>query len=126
MPNKWEGLDTEKFWFEDLGRSAIFLIPVAKLQIAMDGKTVEKSLFEFLVVQFGAFTYSTVSNFGVWVDGKQVLVYDECRLYDVAFVGKERIPMLADKLVDILQATGEACMFFKAGQYASLIHPRVV
>ena len=81
MPSKWDGLDGPGFRFEDLGRPAVFLIPVSKLQKRIGGKSAAEDLDHFLTQNFGAFTRMTIVNFGVWVDGPKTIVYDKCSLY---------------------------------------------
>mgnify|MGYP001612835059 FL=1 len=124
MASKWDGLDGPGFRFEDLGRPAVFLIPVSKLQKRLGGKSAAEDLDHFLTENFGAFTRMTISNFGVWVNGQKTIICDECGFYEVSFVGKERITLLARKLAELASAIGEECIYFKAGQYAALIYPR--
>ncbi len=131
--NKWLGLGGETYEIEDLGRSAIFLLPLNKLGIMVGGETIEKNLHRFLDEKFGAFTAMTSSKaamtimgpcFGFWRNSLAELVYDECRLYEVSFAGKERIPLLLEKLTEVMRAIGEKCIYFKAGQYACLVYPK--
>ncbi|MBI2109214.1 MAG: hypothetical protein HYT93_03510 [Parcubacteria group bacterium] len=116
--SKWCGLDNEFFTFVDLGRPAVFLLPVKKIL------QIEENLHRFLIKHFGTFTYIPMPSFGAWRSGNQVIVYDECRLYEVSFVGKEKITLLARKLAQIATAIQEECIYFKAGQYAALIYPK--
>ena len=120
----WTEFSTNKVRFEDLGRAAIFLIPEKKLGLSVSGKTVSDDLRDFLMVNFSAFTFSQVPSFGVWVNGQEVVFADECRLYEVSFDGKEKISMLGEKLAEIAKVIGEECIYFKAGQYSSLVYPR--
>ena len=125
VPNKWKGLGTENFRFKDLGRPAVFFLPIKKLQIKIWEGNIEENLHRFLIKNFEAFTYSTVSNFGVWVNGHQEVISDECRLYEVSFIGKEKISLLGEKLAEIAEVIKEECIYFKAGQYAALIYPKI-
>lgn len=123
--NKWAGLDGPGYEVDDLGRPGVFLLPSVKLKrFSMDGRTVEEALRDFLIANFGAYTETNVPYFGFWRDGGQNLVYDECRQYEVAFFGKERIPLLLAKLADICRIIGEDCIYVKAGQYAALVRPK--
>ncbi len=124
MVSKWDGLGGPSFRFEDLGRPAVFLIPVLKLTKRIGDKSAAQYLDDFLTQNFGAFTRMIIPNFGVWVGGKGTIVYDECALYEVSFVGKEKITLLAGLLAELSRAIGEECIYFKAGQYASLIYPQ--
>lgn len=126
--SKWSGFKSRKYRLVDLGRPAVFLLPEWKLAPdstwKLGDRTVAEDLDDFLVKNFGAFTRTTVTNFGVWMDGKQVLVLDSCRQYEVSFLGKERIPLILAKLAQVARALQEECIYFKAGQYACLIYPR--
>ena len=116
--SKWRGLDNKHFKFEDLGRAAVFLLPADKLP------KVEKELHDFLIQHFGTFTYFPMPSFGAWRNGKRVIVYDECRLYEVSFAGKKKITLLGEKLAKIALTLGEECIYFKAGQYSALIRTK--
>ena len=120
----WSQFDTDKVHFQDLGRSAIFLIPENKLALNIGGEKVEQHLWNFLVTNFGAFTFSVVSNYGVWIGGRAIVYADVSRLYDVSFTGKERISILGEKLAEIAKVVGEECIYFKAGQYTALVYPK--
>ena len=90
----------------------------------MDGATAEENLHQFLSKEFGAFTTTTVPYFGFWRSAGLRITYDECRLYEVSFVGKERMPLLLTKLAEIARIIGEECIYFKAGQYTCLVRPK--
>ena len=128
-------MDNKSKWFEfsvsedyklvDLGRTAIFLIPMGKLNFKMNsGQTVAEHLREFLSDEFGAFTTPSVASHGVYVNDDKVVYQDECQIYEVSFLGKERIPMLMKKLAEIATAIGEECIYLRAGQYSSLVVPK--
>jgi len=120
---QWKELENSNFNFVDLGRPAIFIIPVVKLKHEMDGKTVEQALIQFLMKNYQAYSTLNVQNFGAWMDGKKVIHYDESKLFKVSFVGKERITPLAEFLSKIAKSINEQCIYFEAGQYAALIYP---
>ena len=122
--NKWAGLDDESYKIEDLGRPAVFLLPLEKLKTTIGDKTAEEELHAFLTKNFGAFTTTTVPYFGFWRAAGTQIIYDECRLYEVSFAGKEKIPLLLKKLAEVARAIGEECVYFKAGQYACLVYPK--
>ncbi|MDP3962947.1 MAG: hypothetical protein Q8Q39_00425 [bacterium] len=124
MENKWSGLDGEEYTIEDLGRPAIFLLPSHKLRSEISGKSIEEDLHQFLSENFGAFTTTAVPYFGFWRGSGTRVVYDESRLYEVSFAGKDRIPLLLDKLARVARVIGEECIYFKAGQYACLVYPK--
>lgn len=119
---KWDDFKSSTYKIHDLGRPAVFLIPEIKLQNAMNGISVEKAVEAFLLEKFGAFTTTSLPSFGVWVNETQIH-YDQCKRYEVSFVGKEKITMLLEFLAKIAIATDEICLYFCAGQYACLLYP---
>lgn len=123
MENKWIGFEGESYHLENLGRPAIFLLPVKKLRKKLKGVSVELLIHRFLIAKFGSYTSSTIPSFGVWKNAKKAIISDECRQYEVSFVGKERIPILVQKLAEIAGRIGEDCIYFKAGQYSCLVYP---
>ncbi len=50
-------------------------------------------------------------------------MYDEHRLYEVSFDGRERIGSLIAMLAKIALAIEEDCLYFKAGEDTCLIYP---
>lgn len=125
MSNKWaEFASSPSYRLVDLGRPAVFLIPVRKLK--MDAlpqpDTVEEELRKFLLANFGAYTVTYVPSFGCWRDGERI-IYDECVQYEVSFAGKEHIPLLLGKLARVALITGEKCIYVKSGQYSALVYP---
>ena len=122
--NRWIGFEDDAYEIMDLGRPAVFLVPSTKLKCPMGKKTVEVALHEFLMDNFGAFTTTVVPYYGFWrADGERV-DHDECRRYEVSFVGKHRIADLMRFIAQVASATNEICIYFKAGQYTCLIYPR--
>lgn len=121
--DKWANLQGEGYRLENLGRPAVFLLPSHKMQREWSsGVTVERRLHEFLLAEFGGFTSTLVPYFGFW-HGGTMANYDECRRYEVSFVGQERIPVLLNLLASIARQIGEECVYFTAGQYACLVYP---
>ena len=122
--SKWRNLCSQYYKLKDLGRPAIFLLPTSKLKKKIDGKSIENDLHEFLVSRFGAYTTSTIPSFGFWKDNKKATISDECREYEVSFLGKDRIPSLIKKLAKIASVIGEECIYLKTGQYSCLVYPK--
>lgn len=121
--DKWAALQGEGYRLENLGRPAVFLLPSHKLRTDDgSGRTIGDALHRFLVENFGAYTCTTVPYFGFW-HGQSGAAYDECRLYEVSFDGKEHIRTLAAKLAEVARIISEECIYFKAGQYACLVYP---
>ncbi len=121
--NKWAALAGRGYRIEDLGRPAIFLIPIKKLKKKIRGVSVEKDLHKFLVNNFGAYTTSTIPGFGFWKNAERATISDACREYEVSIFGKGKIPALLKKLAEIATATEEECIYMKAGQYSALVYP---
>jgi len=122
--DKWRRFRSRNYTLKDLGRPAIFLLPTGKLRIKIGNLSVGEHLHRFLIKNFGAYTSSTIPSFGFWKSTKEAAIQDECREYEVSFLGKEKIPVLIDKLAEIALVIGEECIYLKAGQYACLIYPR--
>jgi hypothetical protein len=123
--SKWINLLGKEYKLVDLGRPAVFLIPIKKLKQRMEnGKMVEKDLQEFLISNFGAYTSATIPGFGFWKDAKQAIIFDRCREYEVSFLGKKKIPTLIRKLAEIAEVIDEECIYLKTGQYSCLVYPK--
>lgn len=123
--SKWKEFEKSAHYkIVDLGRPAIFKIPTRKLKKTQCGETLKENLQKFLADTFGAYSRSPIPGyFGVWVDGEKV-IYDICTEYEISFLGKEKIPALMEKLASVAKDIGEACIYFKAGQYACLVYPK--
>ena len=122
--NKWLEFESPSYRLQDLGRPAVFLVPIKKLQLEIRGVTLEERLRRFLTKNFSAYSATSIPSFGVWLDSGREIVFDESRQYKVSFAGKERIRLLLKELRDIAVLAGEECIYFEAGQYACLIWPR--
>lgn len=106
----------KKYREEDLGKEAVFLIPLAKID------PVRQEIHDFLSRNYGSFTLLEGNISGVWrgqLDGPMVL-------YIVAFVGKERIPALKEFLVEIAKKIGEEWIYIRTGESARRIGPLVL
>ena len=122
--NKWQQFKGKgTYRLQDLGRPAMFLIPVKKLKRKIGKVSVEERLHKFLVAHFTAYTSSSIPSFGVWKGSDEKMVRDESRQYKVSFEGKDRLPVLIEELARIATLVEEECIYFEAGQYACLIYP---
>ena len=122
--NKWQSFKNERIYrIKDLGRPAIFLLPLNKLKKKIKGITIENRLHGFLLNNFDSYTTSVVPNFGFWRNDSKKIVHDKCREYEVSFSGKKNMPILLAELSEISGLIGEECVYFKAGQYSCLIFP---
>lgn len=112
------------FKIESLGRPAIFLVPSQKLKKKWGGERVEEIIHRYLIEKFGGYSSSLVPNFGFWRSKSKKQLYDECREYEVSFVGKERIRELARFLANVALMAGEDCIYLKTGEDSWLVYPR--
>lgn len=120
--SKWDKIPKGNYRVVDLGRPAIFLLPAEKLETMVGGITVRDLVHQFLVANFGAYTASYIPSFGLWRSGKGV-IHDKCYEFEVSFSGKEKIPVLLEKLAGIAALIKEECIYVKAGQYSGLVFP---
>ena len=126
MPSKLDEFrNDKKYRLVDMGRDAVFFIPYRKLHQRINGKTIEKKLHDALTqIGFTSFNYPDVLYFGFWKNPQGKIVKDKCRRYEIAFLGKKRIPPLLELLSDFAEKIlKENCIFYKAGQYTCLIYP---
>lgn len=122
--SKWSEFESPDYRLQDLGRPAVFIIPVRALAQPMDGETLADDLNRFLEENFGAYTVFDIPGFGIWKGPGGSFVKDKSQIYEVSFRGKENIPLLIRKLARIAELTGEECIYLKAGQYSCLVSPR--
>lgn len=120
--NKWEGFQDKSFKIANLGRPAVFFIPVKKLK-GKQGTRIRQDLHLFLITKFGAYSASLVPSFGFWKDMSKAVVTDKCIVFEVSFDGKEKIPVLVKKLAELALEIKEDCIYLKAGQYSCLVYP---
>ncbi|MBU6501024.1 MAG: hypothetical protein KGJ89_02770 [Patescibacteria group bacterium] len=123
--SKWrEFADNPRYWVEDLGRPAVFLIPIRKLNKKIGGKTVKSIVYDFLIQRFNACTIPKSTVTGFWKDSSGEIHKDVCRVYEVSFLGKQRIPFLLERLAEVASAIHEKGIYVKAGQYTCVVYPR--
>jgi hypothetical protein len=122
VENKWRTFKNSHYRLLNLGRPAVFLLPIKKLQTRI-GKKAKADLHVFLIENFTAYTI-TAYSIGVWKDSGGSPVQDKCQMYEVSFTGRNRIPMLLQKLAKLAKILNEECIYFKAGQYSCLVYPK--
>ena len=123
---KWAGLAGTGARLVDLGRPAVFLVPVTKLECFWEREgemTVRNVLDSFLSRTWGAYTTSQVPTFGIYTMDGGYEEKDECVQYKVSFVGKKHIPALTQLLAEVAVRTGEESIYLEAGQYSCLVYP---
>ena len=105
-----------------LGKPAMFLIPSAKMYDPARGNIAAR-IHQFLIATFGGYTAATGNIYGWWIAEGRRLHYGEHRVFTVAFIGKERIPVLERFLADIARELDEDCLYLETGDDAWLIYP---
>ncbi|MBP9669649.1 MAG: hypothetical protein KBE09_05170 [Candidatus Pacebacteria bacterium] len=113
---------------QPLGRPAFFLMPSLKLKLPMqpENTTVEGYLHDVLVKEFGGYTAASSTMYGFWVRDDGGVAYGEHRAYRVAFIGKERIPILTAVLSEVARRIEERCIYLETGEEACLVYARGV
>ncbi|MCL4437619.1 hypothetical protein M1513_01085 [Patescibacteria group bacterium] len=110
---------------ESLGRMAVFLLPSLKLeQRDQKGKTIKDIVHDFLVKNFNGYTVETGNIFGYWKQKDGRIEYGEHRKFTVAFVGKNKIPILEIFIARIAYAIGEECVYLETGEDSWLIYSK--
>ncbi len=118
--NPWQGFEDPDYELVDIGRPAVFLIPNACLN-----RETREEVELFLRETYGGFQRLKSLVSGVYTTDSGDVVLDDCVQYEVSFKGKDRIPELARMLANVARLTGQEAIYLKAGQYASLLRPRV-
>lgn len=110
----------KNYKLQSLGRMAVFYIPSKKAR----EKNCDTEIRDFLLKEFGACT-ATLGNFCGWwkSDESGEMHYDEHIEFKVAFVGKERIPILASFLAKVAKELNEECIYLETGEDAWLVYP---
>ena len=116
--NPWAQFGGSDYTIRNLGRPAVFFIPVRNFT-----REARDELERVLAEEFGAFSFDDVPNHGMWRDGAGRLVEDRSVKYTVSFAGKERIPLLIRILVNLARLLGEESIYLEAGQYACEVVP---
>lgn len=108
-----------------LGRMAVFLLPVLKLEThAVRGIKLKDAVHGFLLSKFNSYTAQDGHIFGYWRDPRTDKEhYDVHRTYKVSFEGKDRIPLLEKFLADVATEIEEECIYLETGEDAWLIYP---
>jgi len=107
----------------NLGTSSSFLLPSLKLkEPALNGLSLEGRLHNFLMDNFGGYTAQAGNIFGYWREQDRDS-YGEHREFTVAVQAQSQIPVLKDFLAEMAHDLKEECIYFRTGEFASLIYP---
>jgi hypothetical protein len=108
-----------------LGISISFLLPSLKLkEPSQNGPSVENRLHSFLMDNFGGYTAQAGNIFGYWRENGSDS-YGEHREFTVASLETSQLPTLKEFLARMARDLHEECIYFRAGETASLIYPEV-
>jgi len=102
---------------ESLGRMAVFLLPLKKLD-----KSIERRVEQFLLNEYGGFTARPIDSTGWWKGAHGELHYDVHREYKASFIGKERIAKLDQFLAELARDMDEECIYVETGEDAWLVY----
>ena len=108
----------------NLGNSVVFLLPSLKLkEPSLKGPSIESRLHAFLMDNFGGYTAQAGNIFGYWREEDGRDSYGEHREFSVAAPDASRLPKLKEFLAGMARDLKEECIYFRAGDTASLIYP---
>ena len=93
-------------------------------EASQNGPSVENRLHSFLMDNFGGYTAQAGNIFGYWRENGSDS-YGEHREFTVASLEATQIPMLKEFLARMVRDLEEECVYFRAGETASLIYPQV-
>lgn len=112
-----------KYRERNLGTSVVFLLPSLKLkEPSLNGPSVENRLHSYLMDHFGGYTAQAGNIFGYWREDSRDS-YGEHREFSVAARDSSQIPKLKEFLATMARELKEECIYFRAGETASLIYP---
>ena len=113
---------------KSLGRRATFLIPSVKVYNRKYSKTrqsVAKTIHQFLMDTFGAYTCTSGNIFGYYQQGV-FGEYDELREFRTSFKEDEqktKVPLLQEFLARVCEDIDEECIYLECGEDAMLVYP---
>lgn len=112
-----------KYRERSLGIAVVFLLPSLKLkEPSLNGPSIENRLHTFLMDNFAGYTAQAGNIFGYWrEDGRDS--YGEHREFSVAAPDASSLPGLKAFLAGMARDLNEECIYFRAGEAASLIYP---
>ena len=100
-----------------------FLLPSLKLkQPCAAGITVEQTVHEFLMRNFGGYTATAANLFGYWTEDGGDFSYGEHREFVVALPGGHGLPELKQFLGEIACTLDEKCLYVEVAGVALLLY----
>ena len=115
------------YFEKPLGKNVRFLLPSLKLkQPCTGGITVEQSVHDFLMGNFGGYTAPAANLFGYWKEEDGAFSYGEHREFAVALTGEEGLSELKRFLGDTARTLEEKCLYVEVAGVASLLYGETV
>jgi hypothetical protein len=108
---------SEKKDVEKIGKVAVFYIPSKKL-----GRETSKSIHDFLVNNYKAYTHEKGGMKGYWMDGPR-MTKDHHERYEVSFEGDGNFKKLVDFLSIICKKTREEAIYLTISGDSYLVRP---
>lgn len=113
------------FFEQSLGKNVRFLLPSLKLKQPCPGGmgiTVEQSVHEFLMANFGGYTATAANLFGYWKDDDGRFSYGEHREFTVALTGESGLTELKQFLGETARTLDEKCLYVDIAGVALLLY----
>lgn len=115
------------YFEKSLGKNVRFLLPSLKLkQPCAGGMTVEQSVHEFLMANFGGYTATAANLFGYWKEDDGAFSYGEHREFTVALTGENGLTELKKFLGNTARTLDEKCLYVEVAGAASLLYGDIV
>ena len=115
------------YFEKPLGKNVRFLLPSLKLkQPCPNNITVEQSVHDFLMTNFGGYTATAANLFGYWAEEDGAFSYGEHREFTVALTGEDGLTELKQFLGDTTRTLQEKCLYVEVAGVASLLYGDVV
>jgi hypothetical protein len=115
------------YFEKPLGKNVRFLLPSLKLkQPCPGGMTVEQSVHEFLMGNFGGYTATAANLFGYWKEEDGLFSYGEHREFTVALTGESGLTELKKFLGVTARTLDEKCLYVEVAGFASLLYGEIL
>lgn len=115
------------YFEKPLGKNVRFLLPSLKLKKPCPGgKTVEQSVHDFLMANFGGYTATAANLFGYWKEEDGMFSYGEHREFTVALTGEDGLTELKKFLGTTARWLEEKCLYVEVAGVASLLYGDIV
>lgn len=111
------------YYEQPLGKNVRFLLPSLKLKEPCPGAgTIEQSVHNFLVQNFGGYTASSATVTGYWREEDGTHSYGEHREFTVALPNDQGLPELKKFLAQTARRLCESCLYVEVAGSAVLLY----